>query len=205
MGRKLTIAELAGATGQKVGTVNKHFERKKFRKTQDGFINPDIDYNKAYINEVTKGAGLYGKVTVEKVTVIKPEKEKPEPTEKENVFQDLELRQKRSQVELVERNAELKLIELEKKAGNLLPVDKVEQILVVNLQSIIRNFEMEAENQAVIIVERFGGTREDIAEITKKLRVSLGKSIEKSKTDAGHEIDGAILEYQDIRSRGERK
>lgn len=206
--RKFTIKEFANATGQLEGTVRKHIERKRLKKLSDGFINPDTDFNKAYINTVTNGAGLNGAIVKkEPVRQAKTDRnENPTPLNASQFeYQDLEIRKKRADVERLERQNELQMMELEKKAGNLLPVDVMQSWFVINCQSIVKNFKMELENLNSVYVERFGGDRSVLAEITKKQLEILDVAYQRAKTDAAHDIEIAINEYQDVRGRGEKK
>ena len=117
----------------------------------------------------------------------------------------LELRQKTANAEYKEREAELKQIQLEKIAGNTLPLDLVDTILTINLQTIFKVFSSELENIATISVEILGGSREDLVRITNSQSVILNKLVETAKTNANFEIDRAVAEYSEVRARGERK
>ena len=206
--RKLTIQELASATGQKDGTVRQHIARKRIKKGKDGFIDVEDDLNKAYINEVTGGRGLYTKVVKESASES-PVTAKKEPSAEEvansNFYTKLDKRKREADLELVEHNLELKKIELEKKAGNLLPIQIIENIVVINIQAIIKNFEIESENIASLMVDRFGGSRKDLAEINQMLREVIGKAVAKAKQDANKEIKTAVEAYQETRGVGEKR
>lgn len=116
-----------------------------------------------------------------------------------------ELRKKEAEVQLVERNAELRQMELEKKAGNTLPLDLVRKIEVINFQSILNNFLLETKNMATVMVEKFGGTRSDVVEIETKLNQIFKRTVETAKKNVAKEIESAVMEYSEVRSRGERK
>ena len=213
MGRKLTIKELAAATGQKDATVRQHILRNRVKKDKAGFIDVDTDFNKVYINDVTNGGGLHNPIA--KIVTVKAikgvtngeAKEKPvlkEASESDKFFQNMERRKKMAEVEVQERNAELKKYELEKKAGNLLPVNIVSNILIINCHSIVKAFEAELDNINSVYVERMGGTRQDIADITAKQRKSLDLAMKRAQDSAMHEIDIEIEKYQESRGVGER-
>ena len=211
MAQKLTIEQLANATGQKVSTIRVHVNRKRVTRGKDLMFNVDLDKNKAYINEITKGAGLYGKVTVQKVVkgasksltdgvtdeVVKPK----ELTDTEKFYKE----KQNLELEMMRRNAELKQFELEKKAGNVLPVDVVEKVLSINLQAIFRNFEQGCENIGSKYAEIMDCDREQTAKMTVELRAVLGRLIEKAGKDAAKEIEVAIFDHQETRDRGQRK
>lgn len=120
-------------------------------------------------------------------------------------FQKLELRKKEADVLLVERTSELKQIQLEKIAGNTLPLDITTNLLKINLQQIFKTFSIEMENLATISVETLGGTRADLVKITNAQNAMLKKIVETAKVNANQEIEIYLQEYSETRSRGERK
>jgi hypothetical protein len=136
------------------------------------------------------------------------EKERIELQESKKLRETLasyDMRKREADVKLVERNAELKQMELEKKAGNTLPLDLVKRICVINFQSILNNFLLEVGNMATVTVEELGGSRSDTVRISNKLNVIFKKTVESTKLSVAQEIDRAVSEYTEIRSRGERK
>jgi hypothetical protein len=128
-----------------------------------------------------------------------------EQRESNRILLQYEIRKKEAELSLVERNAELKKMELEKKAGNTLPLDLVRKIEVINFQTILNTFLTESRNMATIMVERFGGSRSDVVEIEKKLNIQFKKTVETIKKNVDREIENAVSEYSEVRSRGERK
>lgn len=144
------------------------------------------------------------KKTVEKLT---PEEKKEKEIERKAriSFLDMEVRKKQADLSVVERNAEIKQMQLEKIAGNTLPLDITKTLLKVNLQSIMKTFKAELENIATISVEILGGTREDLVRITNEQDLILTKLIKNAKANADSEIERIVTEYSEVRSRGERK
>jgi hypothetical protein len=90
-------------------------------------------------------------------------------------------------------------------AGNLLPVDIVEKIVVINIQAILKGFRTERENMTSILIERFGGNRKDLVEINAMLDKAMDVVISKAEKEANFELEQAISVYQEVRGRGERK
>lgn len=206
--RKLTVKEFASALNKPFETVKTHIKRGKVQKGSDGLIDIDVDLNKRYISDETNGQGLFSGVVKEpasrvgvKETSPKPEKKAPELTEDERERREMDLRKRRADVELAERAVELKKIELEKKAGNLLPVDLVQNILAINIQAIFKAFEGEMENIASVTC---GGNRDILSGVVKQQREMLSRAIEKAKNDAAIDIENAISEYKEVRGVGER-
>lgn len=207
--KKLSIKELANATGQKEATIRQHILRKLIIKGKDGLIDVDKDKNKSYVNEKTQGKGLYATIVNAPAAEKKGKDDAKDSlkgvlqqSESESFYQDIEKRKKIAELDVVERNAELKRMELEKRAGNLLPVEVVGKIFTLNLQSIFKSIEGEFENIASVTC---GGDRARLASVTKQQREILDRAIRKAKEDALVEIENAIGEYQDTRGRGERK
>jgi hypothetical protein len=118
---------------------------------------------------------------------------------------DLDLRKRTAETTLVERNSELRQLQLEKIAGNTLPLDITKSILMINIQTIFTTFNSEIDNMVTITVEELGGTRADAVRIQNKLKVVFKKLIETTKENSNREIEKVVNEYADVRSRGERK
>jgi hypothetical protein len=118
---------------------------------------------------------------------------------------DLDLRKRTAETTLVERNSELRQLQLEKIAGNTLPLDITKSILMINIQTIFTTFNSEIDNMVTITVEELGGTRADAVRVQNKLKVVFKKLIETTKENSNREIEKVVNEYADVRSRGERK
>lgn len=163
------------------------------------------------------------KASVKISTAVEPKEKKQVPVVKEVVlsaeerrqarenkaknasFLQYELRKKEAEVTLVERNAELKQMELEKKAGNTLPLDLVRKIEVINFKNLLNSLLNETKNMATVMVEKFGGTRTDVVDIETKLNQIFKRTVETTKKNVDREIESAVSEYSEVRSRGERK
>lgn len=202
----LSVKDFANAVGVKEATLRKHIQRGKVIKCDNGEIDTENSINISYIVEQTKGAGLFKSSHTVEVKQVKEEKPKETKrvsikSKEEQLVLDLDMRKRIAEAEKMERDSELKRVQLEKMAGNLLPVEVVERILVINLQSIFNNFESELTNMASIYIT----DRILLADAVKELKQILSNSIGKAKEDSEAEIENAINEYRDIRSRGERK
>lgn len=198
----LTLKDFANAVGVSYDTIKKHVQRGKVTRGTDGKIDTENGKNILYINEYTKGSGLFKSSHTVEVKQSPQEKVKSRTVSKlEQMHTDLDLRKKIADAEVKENEVTLKTIQIEKLAGKLLPVELVEKIFKINLQSIFKNVEQEHENLASLYVL----DRKILSEVVTKQKILLARAIEKAKEDAMYEIEGAIMEYQDVRSRGERK
>lgn len=215
---RLNTKEFCAAIGAKTSTVRSHISRGKLIRDAEGYIDTELEKNRIYIKEHTKGEGIFkttSKPSTKKSASIDSEKEQteivfhdkrtPEQKERDKILDDFELRKKKAELDKAERDAELKKLEIEKKAGRLLPVELVQKIMTINIQSIFKNFDNESDRIAGIFTEVFGGGRSELADITKRMRESLSVAIDKAKEDSKFEIEQAIDEYSEVRSRGEKK
>lgn len=197
---KFKTKEFADAYGIKESTVKSYIFRKQLQRDANGLIDTENDRNKLFILEMQLKPN--GKKKVEKEVVSKSKKEVQQKISfEEKQIIDLDHRKRIAETEAKERESELKRIQLEKIAGNLMPVELVEKILVINIQSIFKNFESEMENLARVYVP----DRDLLAQAISDQKELLSKIIAKTKEDSSIEIENAINEYQETRSRGERK
>tara|TARA_B100000953_G_scaffold290249_1_gene275089 strand:- start:8885 stop:9694 length:810 start_codon:yes stop_codon:yes gene_type:complete len=107
---------------------------------------------------------------------------------------------------LKERKAEIELLKIEKMNGKLLPIDLVFRLLNIHNRSIFTSFQRDIEN----IESKFcdilaGGDRQKLSMIHDEVSKILDNSVSEAKEMAEKDIDNAIDEYAQTRSRGERK
>lgn len=214
---KLDTKEFSVATGIKIGTVRAHISRGKLIRDSEGYIDTDLEKNRSYIHQQTKGKGLFSNSVIaeakpdKKISESNPEKivsndkRTLDQQRRDEIIDDLEIRKKQAELDNAERSAELKKLEIEKRAGRLLPVELVQKIISINIQAIFKDFDNESDVIAGIFTEVFGGGRAELADITKRMRESLAISIKSAKETSLFEINQAIDEYSEVRSRGERK
>lgn len=205
---KYKVRQFADAYDIKESTVKSYVHREQLQKDSDGFIDTELDKNKLFIMEmqlkITNGTvknkeentEIKKRVAVEKPTGL---------TAQQKVYSDLDLRTKIATAEAKERENEIKRMQLEKQAGNLLPVDLCEKIITINIQAVFKSFEGEMENMASIYNEEFGGNRTTLVNIVKKQREVFARAIKKASQDAEYELKNAVDEFQETRGRGEKR
>jgi hypothetical protein len=217
---KFTRKDVEDMYSIKPGTLRQYIRRGKLIEDETGYID-----NKNLINErflKSKERALQPTSVVEEVSapvVIKKrvsapvdvKKNKPvkraKLTQREkdelsrmSLLDSYEIRTKKADAELKERTAELKKLEIEKKAGELLPVDLVRKIIGINNKSIFINMEQEIRNQAGMMAK----DREELAILEKEMQKSLTISVKKAKDDMQAELENAINEFMDTRGRGQK-
>lgn len=108
---------------------------------------------------------------------------------------DLDLRSKIAKVKREERESELKLIELEKKTGNIVPLDKVISLMSINTKSIFTAFQAQLKNIAVTVVSELGGTSEDVNKILRMLEFSVSDIKKTSQENAEIEVKLLVEDF----------
>jgi hypothetical protein len=121
------------------------------------------------------------------------------------VLLDFEKRKREAEVKLIERNAELKQWELEKKAGNTLPLDMIEKVIGINYKAVFKSIHSQTKNIAMVMVQQLGGSKDDLNSIMIELENILDKTVKDAEKKSNVDIEKLIEEYSEIRSRGERK
>ena len=201
---KYSFKDFVNSFAVKEGTVKSWLHRKKLQRDAEGFIDTENPINRLLISEMQlKSNGNLLAVETKKSKKVESKNEQLEIplTESQKQYQEIDYRTRVATAEAKEREAELKRIQLEKIAGNLMPIEVVERIFTINIQAIFKNVEGELENLASIYVP----DRSILSDVIQKQKELLVKIVEKSKEDAAIEIENAINDYAETRSRGERK
>lgn len=145
--------------------------------------------------------------TINKTPKLTPEERKvlKDREETNKLLASFEIRKKEAEVVLKEREGELKQWELEKKAGNTLPMDMIESVIGINFKAIYKTNISLANNVAMVIVQQLGGSKEDLHSIRKEIENAFDKTVKDTEKKASVDIERLINEYSEVRSRGERK
>lgn len=149
--------------------------------------------------------------TLYKEVVQVEEKPKRKTSTKKELDQAEEMlswdaRKKRADALKAESSAEKEALAVQKMMGQLMPTELVGQILTINIKNIFKEFEAGSLNIASTYCDIMAnGDRTLLGEVTDKLRFLLEDVIKRSKEVAEIEIENAINEYAETRSRGERK
>ena len=110
---------------------------------------------------------------------------------------ELALRKQVADVLKVERDAEKKKLEIEKLQGKLMPIELVEQILSINLNTVFKEFEASIFSQVQMFIP--SNDREEIASATEKIRFSLADVIQKAREESSDQIESVINDYSQAR------
>lgn len=151
------------------------------------------------------------KKVIKKTVVAEPEISEEELFQREIAKKqrqdmlDIDIAKKRADLMLVERNAEVKRMQLEKIMGNTIPLDLGMSIWAVNIKAVYKSLHSQLKNMASTFVETTGGTKEDYNKIMIEMEIHLNNARDFAKDKAQREIDTLVEEYSEVRSRGDRK
>lgn len=133
-------------------------------------------------------------------------KKREDQNKKDEELVDWDMRKKIADALKAEEQAKKERIAVDKLNGRLLPTDLVQQIVSINIRNINITYENDLINLASIYCDILaGGDRSKLAQIVNAIREKLTENIRKASATAAIEIENAIDDYSEVRSRGERK
>lgn len=190
----------------------KKYASKTAVKTTEKVKKPVSEKPSKIKGSVSKLHTVETKKTQAKKVIIKEPKLSPEQLFEQNLAKqqrqtmlEIDIRKKEADLMLVERNAEVRKMQLEKIMGNTLPLDQVTSVMAINFKSIYKSFHSQLKNMASTMVQNLGGTKDDYNAIMVEMEQHLNNVRDLAKEKAQMDIDRLIEEYSEIRSRGERK
>lgn len=217
----VTRTKFAALCNKTVATINTNVNRKKLNVCADdsSLMDTEDPLNSYWMKDQRRKDEEKLKPppaaqpieTLYKEVVQVEEKPKRKTSTKKELDQADEMlswdaRKKRADALKAESSAEKEALAVQKMMGQLMPTELVEQIFRINLQSIFKEFEAGCLNVASTYCDTMaGGDRTLLGEVTDRLREILEDVINRSKEVAEIEIENAINEYAETRSRGERK
>lgn len=176
----------------------------------------EVVQEKKEVKEVVK---KNPKVVVKKKPVLKKEKVIAQVTPKESAEQkrdrlkqneesekihSLDLRKKKAEVLKIEREAEIKLLDIIKKNGEAIPTDFVVRMVTVLIREMLANFDSSTIRIAGKFCDIVGADRKMLVRVNTDLNYEMQKIIKEAEKDAKYQIKNAIKEYSITRGKGER-
>lgn len=212
------FAELCGISTDSVYVYKK---RSKI-VVKDGYIDGDDPINEAFLKEKqSKKALKPAKQNLEKQKNELKKEQKQKNSEQEDI-KSLTKRQKEpeiqhSSIDIVGLNAQKLLwqikklqkendklkIDNEKKQGELLPIQLVENIFMTFSEGAKISFVEAAENLLVILTQQKGYSKSEYAELRAKLLKLVNTAIEGAKRIAMKQKDNLLKEFSDEKGVGD--
>lgn len=178
----------------------------KSKETAQKYKNKEVNDGKGLVNSSNGVETKKTDVNLVPEKLTAEEKRRMSEQKKANdLILSFEIRKKEAEVKLVERNAELKQWELEKKAGSTLPINMMEKVIAINFKAIFKSIKSQSKNIAMVMVQQLGGSKEDLDSILVQLDDILDSTVKDAEKKSTVDVEKLIEEYSEIRSRGERK
>ena len=176
--------------------VNKTFFDRYFKKDRENKKNQSK--NEVLYNAVVKTVNPAPGPTVKEL-------EKAEAVKAGKKSVDWDLRKKKAEALLKERNAEKALLSVKKMYGEMLPTDFTKVIIATLVKSILSTFENSLMNLAGIYCDELaGGDRKALSRVNQALSEELQSIINATKDIAEKDLKNQIKEFSIQRSKGEK-
>lgn len=205
----------ATKTTKKIAVVKKTATKPALKSVKKLPEKPKISKKQESSKINTSGRKLHRpetkKTPAKKVFVSSPKLSPEEQFEKDLAKQqrdsllEIDIAKKRADLMLVERNAEVKKMQLEKIMGNTIPLDLGMSIWAINIKSVYKSLHSQLKNMASTYVEILGGTKDDYNKIMQEMENHLNNAKTFAAENAKRDIDALVEEYSEVRSRGDRK
>lgn len=220
---KLSFAEFARALDLQRASVTMAIKNGKLiPDSEKKLINIKLPQNKIWIdNQIAKGKifdlnrafdkniKTNKKSSIKKNTQIKQKtKLTIEETEADiyiSKVQNLEYEKKLEDLRLKKIETRQRQLQVEKLEGTLIPVDAVKSVFLFAVEEFRNAYLQKVNQMASIYVERLGGTETDYKELQKELTQEINDSLRDTKSSLIKGVSNIIQDYQEVRSRGERK
>lgn len=181
-------------------TYYKKAEAELLKKNQKKKIEEDIDE-------------LYEQVVEKASKKVSKKKKKEEEDEEQkaaqqqgDLFMDWDMRKKKAEALLKERNAEKALLSVKKMYGEMVPTDFVTRMFSTFTKSILSVFDNSIMNLAGVYCDELaGGDREALAKVNQKLNEEFQSIINNAAEIAKKDMVNEIKEYSIKRGKGERE
>lgn len=180
---KKDFANLCGGVDSKpvsMTTIYSDIKRDKIEVLSNGKIDVDNPVNSEYVRNRRSS-----EKTKAKVKVIEVDREK-------------------KQIEKLqaEENLRIAQIKRQKLEGELIPTDLVKNIFSTHFRTYTQSFHNAAEQIAVDLVKKLGGSREDTAWAKGQLVITINNAVKKGRDLSKQEVDVVVKEYSQTKGRG---
>jgi len=145
------------------------------------------------------------KVPVKSKTRTVKQTEKERSRKKGEELVDWDMRKKRAEALLKERNAEKALLSVKKMYGEMLPTDFVKRMFSTFSKTVFSVFDNSMMNLAGVYCDELaGGDREALSRVNQKLNEEFQIIIDSASDIAMKDLENEIKEYSVKRGKGEK-
>lgn len=137
---------------------------------------------------------------------IKPKKEStPAGSKKKSEVESLAMKEMRLKVKKLENENRYKELQIEKLQGMLIPTELASHISLYAIDVFQKTFTQNVRSLTNVYAQRLGANHTQFVNLQKALLQQIQNISQEAKDSVIKGIEGAIKEYSEIRSRGEKK
>lgn len=215
-----TKKEFAELCKQQTNYLSVQISRGKVKLNDAGKIDTEDLHNKAYLEKI------FGRMDfVPKAAVPKPAKKAPElqgedfegddeedmsmnellndPNRKNLAYPELERIYKYLQGRKIEKEMEVKQIEIEKKKGVVVPSELIKPVFLQHNQFIVTEFKNATDEIIRMIAKKKNLSVNEVAEIRGALTDTINESINKATISSQKNVTNLINDFSDKRGVGQ--
>lgn len=220
--KKVTTIQFAELAGMAIQNLHVYKNRGKINvmdEESDGHCYVDLDdplnahflaTRTAKLGNVIRAEDIdpkkLPKSTIRKLTVKKANnkirKERKKPRAKQELIKPVTEYEKHK-TEKMQQDAELAKLRLEQLKGRVIPINETQMIFGLHFANVSAEFYNAVDNYTVIVVDKLGGGRKELAHFRSKLREIVNKAVEDAKEKTRKEIQQKAEEYAKSRRIGE--
>lgn len=214
-----TRAQFAKECGVSTNYINTYIGRKKVIPSGD-FIDDEVLQNKEFKRKLQEKLASSGPVTSKEKPVTTRNLEHKDPDlsklnntpernrerNKENDYDDMfDLGQRKLKIEIEKREQEVEKLRIynAKKAGELIPIDLVTQLVKVHNQSILTMQEITIESLLTIFSGDHKLTDAQTGDLRGKIKRLLNSGVEKAIQTTDKNLEKIVEEYSNARGIGD--
>lgn len=217
--KKITTTQLADITGVPIKNIYTYSKRGKIRLIKSGDNNVvDIDdpVNLKFAIEQSNKHGL--KLDLDNIKAIRKQpprkgkvasKKKPDhkPTTNRKATSKKPGSKKGQQIippitelelhktEKMKQDALIAKLNFEKRAGRMMPVEVTQHLFNIHFSNVTRTYHNAADNYTIVMNEKLGGTKKDLAYFRSKLMETLDEAIETAVQLTEKDIQKAAADF----------
>lgn len=141
---------------------------------------------------------------LEKGATKPPKKTKKQEKQKQQQ-ESLVYREQKLKVKKLENENKYKELQIEKMQGRLIPTEVAQHLSLYAIDVFLKTFTQNVRSLTNIYAQRLGASPAQFVDLQKKLLIQIQNIAQESKDSILSGIKGAVKDYSEVRSRGEKK
>lgn len=229
----LSVSDLAKALGTRPQSINVYINRNKLKVSLVNgkkMIDLDKDENRIFIdryclkNHKTFNLSRIYEDKNDFVNIVPSEDKKVlvetdtneiinvdesasgnKKSKKRNEVESLSMKEMRLKVKKLENENKYKELQIQKLQGMLIPTELASHISLYAIDVFTRTFTQSVKSLTSIYAQRFGVSHNQFVDLQQSIIRQIHEITKEAKDNVLKGIAGAVKEYSEVRSRGEKK